>query len=172
MKLITALWLAMWLTPAAGQNSATNTVSRIMTFSYPMEISGTMHLSPTALLPRVKGTVGVVRGSVAIDIDVRVDDIPPSPNFGGGFNTYVVWLVSPDGETQNVGELVLNGSSGTLQTITNWGSFGIFVTVEPNNCVSCPSSYVVLANEVCVHGLGPGRPVTIVCPYPSKCRND
>jgi hypothetical protein len=176
MKLITALCLAMWLTPltpAAGQDSATATVSQIMTFSYPMDVSGTMHLSPTALLPQVKGTVEVDRGSVAIDVDVRVDHIPPSQNSGGDSNTYVVWLISPDGETQNVGELLLNGDSGTLQTITNWGSFGIFVTVEPNNCAICPSRYVVLATEVCVNGLGPGRPVTIVCPKSSNvCRRN
>jgi hypothetical protein len=171
MKLITALWLAMWLTPDASLDSATSKVNQIMTFSYPMDSSGIMYLSPTERLPQTKGTVRVVRGSIAINIDVLVDHMPPAQSLDENFNTYVVWLISPDGEIRNVGELLLNGNSGILHTITNWGAFGILVTAEPDNCGTCPST-VVLASDVCVSRLRPERLATIVCRNVSnRCSN-
>jgi hypothetical protein len=160
MKLITALWLSIWLIPVAGQDSPASKVNQIMTFSYPMDSSETKYLSPTTTLSQIKGMVRIVRGSVAIDIDVLVDHLPPAQNFGKNFNTYVVWLISPDGEILNIGELTRNGDSGILHAITNWGAFGIFVTAEPDNCGTCPST-VVLANDVC--GLQPERLAAIVC---------
>ena len=169
MKLISALWLAMWLTPVAGQDSAIHKVNQVMTFSYPMDSSGIMYLSSTTLPRGTEGRVAVVRGSVAISIDVQVDHIPPAQNLGANSSSYVVWLISPDGEIRNVGELRLNGDTGMLQTTTNWGAFGIFVTAEPDNCVTCPGT-VVLASEVCVSGLSPVRLASIVCPKaPSQC---
>jgi len=167
MKLITALCLAMWLTPAAGKDPAIYKVNQIMTFSYPMDSSGIMYLSPTTPLLQTVGNVRVVRGSVAINIDVLVDHLPPPQNLGENFNSYAVWLISPDGEIAKLGELLLNGDSGILHTTTNWGAFGIFVTAEPDNCGTCPST-VVLANDVC--GLQPERLVTIGCGNaPNSC---
>jgi len=102
-------------------------------------------------------------------MDILVDHLPPAQNLGEHFNTYVVWLISPDGETYKVGELTLNGNSGILHATTNWGAFGIFVTAEPDNCGICPST-VVLANDVCVSGLQPERLAAIVCGNASsKC---
>src|SRR5215831_14663332 len=172
MKLISAVWLALWLTPVAGNDPAISKVNRIMTFSYPMESSGIMYLSPTTPLPHTAGTVRVVRGSIAINIDVLVDHLPPAQNLGENFNAYVVWLISPDGEIRNVGELTLNGDSGILHTTTNWGAFGIFVTAEPDNCETCPGP-VVLANDACVGGVQPERLATIVCGSGSnRCSKD
>jgi hypothetical protein len=86
----------------------------------------------------------------------------PAQNLGHSFSTYVVWLISPDGEILKAGELLRNGDSGILHTITNWGAFGIFITAEPDNCGTCPST-VVLASDVCVSGLRSERWATIVC---------
>jgi len=170
MKLLTAVWLAMSLTAVAGQYSAVPNANQIMTFSYPMDSSGILYLSTTTLLPQTKGTVRVDRGSIAINIDVLVDHLPPAQNLGETFNTYVVWLISPDGELLNVGALTLNGDTGILHTTTNWGAFGIFVTAEPDNCGICPST-VVLTNDPCVSGVWPERLATIACPTGSNiCR--
>jgi hypothetical protein len=172
MKLITAVWLLMWLAPAAGaQYSVVPKVNQIMTFSYPMDSGAIMYLSPMTPLVQTKGTVRVVRGSIAINIDVLVDHLPPAQSLGKDFNTYVVWIISPDGEISNLGELTLNGDSGILHATTNWGAFGIFVTAEPDNCRKCPST-VVLTNDVCVSGLRPERLATIVCGKASNgCSN-
>lgn len=166
MRLVTALWLGMLVIPTAAQDCRNGGVGELMTFSYPMDTGGTMNLRPTALIPEARGNVTLVRKSTMVDIDVRVDDIPPAENLGGGLSTYVVWLVAPDGALRNIGELLMNGNSGILQTTTNWGAFGIIVTAEPNHCVKCPSA-VILANEDCVTGLQRERAVTIVCRNPS-----
>jgi hypothetical protein len=159
----------MWLTPVVAQDSATHKMNQIMTFSYPMDSSGIMYLSSTTLPPGTEGRVAVVRGSVAISIDVQVDHIPPAQNLGAHSGSYVVWLISPDGDIDNVGELTLNGNTGMLQTITNWGAFGVFITAEPDNCVTCPGT-VVLASEGCVSGLlQPVRLASIVCPKAPQC---
>jgi hypothetical protein len=169
MKLIRALWLLMWLTPVVAQNSATHKMNQVMTFSYPMDSSGIMYLSSATLPPGTQGRVAVDRGSVATSIDVEVDHIPPAQNLGANSGSYVVWLISPDGEIRNVGELTLNGDTGMLQTTTNWVTFGIFVTAEPDNCVTCPGT-VVLATEACASGFYPVRLASIVCPsVPSQC---
>src|SRR5262245_46964651 len=103
MKLITAVWLVMWLAPAAvGQYPAIPKVNQVMTFSYPIESGAIMYLPPTTALPETKGTVRLVRGSVAINMDVLVEHLPPAQTLGKDFNTYVVWMISPDGEISNV----------------------------------------------------------------------
>ncbi len=169
MKLITALWLAMWLTPAMGQDSATSKVNQIMTYSYPMESSGIIYLSPTtSQLPGKGATVRVTRGSVGTDVDVLVDHMPPPQSLGDNSTTYVVWLISPDGETLKAGELLRNGDTGILHTTTNWGAFGVFITAEPDSCGECASpNTVVLASDVCGNGLHPERWATISCGNPS-----
>src|SRR5262249_30180061 len=116
-------------------------------------------------------TARLVRGSVAINIDVLVDHLPPAHNLGENVNTYVVWLISPDGDIRNIGALTVNGDSGILHATTTWGAFGIFVTAERDNCAECPGT-VVLANSACVSGLRPERLATITCGNaPNKCIN-
>jgi hypothetical protein len=160
MKLITAFWLAMWLNPVAGHDSPK--VNQVMTFSYPFASSGIIHLLPTIPLPQIEGTVRVVRGSIVANIDVLVDNLPPAQDLGGNLNAYVVWLISPDGDILNLGELRRNGDSGILHTATTWGAFGVFVTAEPDNCETCPGT-IVLVNDPCVGGLHPERLATIAC---------
>src|SRR5262245_25455872 len=96
MKLVTALWLAMWLTPAAAQSTIDRT-NQIMTFSYPMDSGWTMQLWSSALLPQAKGGITVVRGSIATEIDILVNDLRPPESLGADRHAYVVWLIAPDG---------------------------------------------------------------------------
>ena len=55
-----AVWLAMLLSPATGQNSAIPNMNQVMTFSYPMETGAIMYLSRTTLPPETKGAVRAV----------------------------------------------------------------------------------------------------------------
>src|SRR5262245_18869043 len=109
MKLAIALFLSVWLVPAADSDSPTDDVSQIMTFSYPVNFDGIVDLWPTTRMPGAKGKAAIAREAGVIEIDVLLDDILQAPNFGGDFNTYVLWLISPDGRVENAGELVLNG---------------------------------------------------------------
>ena len=166
MKLSTALLLAMWLSPATSQDfksvsEAVDHVFQVTTFSYP-GFNGDVKLWSTRRMPKAKGRVWITRESAITIIYARVDDLPPAPSFAGVLNTYVLWLISPEGKLENAGEFVLQGDGANLQTTTTWPSFGMFVSAEPNCFVEAPSQFVVLVNAPTVHGIwAPGPPAII-----------
>jgi len=67
--------------------------------------------------------------------------------------TYVVWLVSDQDETRNVG--MISSSSGTFsnklkasfETVTSYKPAKIFITAEDDATITYPSTQVVLATE-------------------------
>src|SRR5215475_9361274 len=166
MKLSTALLLVMWLSPAVSQDNpsvsqAVDHVFQVTTFSFP-GFRGFVKLWSTRRMPRAKGTVGIARESATTVIHARVDDLPPAQSFDAALNTYVLWLISPDGRLENAGEFVLHGDSSELQTSTTLASFGMFVSAEPDCLVEAPSQFVVLVNAVRVNGIwAPGPPAVI-----------
>jgi len=63
--------------------------------------------------------------------------------------TYVLWAITPDGRTANLGEIVLNPSDeGKLHVTTDFPAFGLMVTAEPYFSVAQPSDVVVMENKV------------------------
>jgi len=58
--------------------------------------------------------------------------------------TYVLWAISPEGNPNNLGELILDASKGKLQVTTNLQTFAMIVTAEPYFAVSFPSEVVVI----------------------------
>jgi hypothetical protein len=132
-----------------------------MTFSYP-GFNGSVKFRPTARVPNGKGKVNVVRECETTIIVARLNHIPSPKSFGAAFNTFVLWLISPEGNLETAGEFVLHGDKGELETRTNLGSFGMFVSVEPNRHVKAPSEFVIFVNAASVDGiLEPGRPAII-----------
>jgi hypothetical protein len=65
----------------------------------------------TVLLPHAKGTAIVEshRGSVAIDAKFEHLDAPT--RFGREYLTYVLWAISPEGRTRNLGEVLVDSSN-------------------------------------------------------------
>jgi len=105
-----------------------------------------LKLVPTDRIPAASGSVRVSGDAV----DVRLDGMKPALLFGGDYNTYILWVVSPDGETRNEGEFVIEGDRSRVLISTTLRTFGILVTAEPHYRVTAPSRFVVLQNEV--HG--------------------
>jgi hypothetical protein len=166
MKLSTALLLAMWLSPAAGQDytsvsQGVDHVFQVTTFSYP-GFKGYVKLWSTPRMRKAKGKVWIARESATTTIDARVDDLPPAPSFDAALNTYVLWLISPEGKLENAGEFVLHGDGSELQTTTTLASFGMFVSAEPNCLVEAPSQFVVLVNAPTVNGIWAPGPSAII----------
>ena len=60
----------------------------------------------------------------------------------------MLWAVTPEGRTSNLGEILLNGSSAKLNVTTELQVFGLAVTAEPYFAVSMPSNLVVMENVV------------------------
>src|SRR5262245_64704937 len=108
MKVSTVLLLTMWLSPAVSQDyisisRAVDHVFQVTTFSYP-GFKGHVNLWSTPRLPKAKGKVWVARESATTSIDARVDDLPPAQSLDASLNTYVLWLISPEGKLENAGE--------------------------------------------------------------------
>jgi len=102
----------------------------------------------TANTPGAHGTAKVEgkKGYIAIDAEFR--DLPDATQFGAEYLTYVLWAVTPDGRTSNLGEILRSGGSGKLDVTTELQVFGLIVTAEPYFAVTRPSDVVVLENEV------------------------
>jgi hypothetical protein len=56
----------------------------------------------------------------------------------------VVWAVSKTCQTDNLGELLLDGDRADMDVATEFDTFGLLVTAEPHFMVHAPSRFVVL----------------------------
>src|SRR5438132_10203748 len=64
--------------------------------------------------------------------------------FSGDINTNVLWIVTPDGQPRNGGEVTLNGDRARMEAAAGAGPVSIFITAEPHYAVDLPSRFVVL----------------------------
>jgi outer membrane protein OmpA-like peptidoglycan-associated protein len=81
-------------------------------------------------------------------IELKVTGIPQPTVLGPEFLTYVLWTVTPDGTTSNLGEIVINkNGQGMLTAKAQSQTFALIVTAEPYYAVRIPSELIVLTNE-------------------------
>jgi outer membrane protein OmpA-like peptidoglycan-associated protein len=104
--------------------------------------------SGTALLPNAHGQAKVESKKGYIEIEVEFDQLQPATRHGAEYLTYVLWAITPEGRTSNLGEILLNGTNGKLNVTTELQVFGLAVTAEPYFAVSMPSNLVVMENVV------------------------
>jgi len=87
-------------------------------------------------------------GSVTIQggqswIDIKWSKLEPALLFGGEVNCWVLWVVTPGGLTENLGELpVREDRGGQARFATPHKSFAAMVTAEPLPLVRKPSDIV------------------------------
>jgi hypothetical protein len=82
------------------------------------------------------------------EIKAEVDGMIPPTEYGRQYLTYVLWAVTPQGRSQNLGEFVLKGARSKIDVTTDLQTFGLIVTAEPYFAVSQPTDRVVLENYV------------------------
>src|SRR5687768_17579845 len=63
----------------------------------------------TELLPQARGEAKVESKQGYIEIEVEFDDLQPATRHGAEYLTYVLWAITPEGRTSNLGEILLNG---------------------------------------------------------------
>lgn len=125
-----------------------------MALSYPEGTTISLKLQGTHRLPKASGEAKVLRKKGSTEIEIELDELKPATFFGGDYNTYVLWTVSPEGHVTNAGEFILQGNRSKLNVTTPLETFGLFVTAEPHFLVSSPSRFVVLENTRPVRDLG------------------
>jgi outer membrane protein OmpA-like peptidoglycan-associated protein len=102
----------------------------------------------TTLLPGAHGEAKVESKQGYIEIEVEFRELQPATAYGPEFLTYVMWAITPEGRTTNLGEVLLNGTNSKLDVTTELQSFGLIVTAEPYFAVTRPSDVVVLENVI------------------------
>lgn len=109
----------------------------------------------TSLAPQSKGTADVNSRLGHMEIRLDVKKLPAPTNFGPEFLTYVLWAITPDGHSANLGEVVLDNDGNFKGNVTTeLQSFGLIVTAEPYFAVRQPSDVVVMQNVVRQDTLG------------------
>lgn len=102
----------------------------------------------TALLPQATGEAKVESKQGYIEIEVEFRNLAPATANGAEYLTYVMWAVTPEGRTSNLGEVLLNGTKSKLNVTTELQVFGLIVTAEPYFAVTKPSDLIALENMV------------------------
>ncbi len=102
----------------------------------------------TPLLPDSHGEAKVESKQGYIEIEVEFRNLQPATAYGPEYLTYVMWAITPEGRTTNLGEVLLNGTNSKLDVTTELQSFGLIVTAEPYFAVTQPSDVVVMENII------------------------
>ena len=110
------------------------------------ESASRIQFRSTDRLPDAAGEARVERRGGMTQIEIRLDSLKPASLFGGDYNTYVLWIVPPQGPAENAGEFQLDGDRSSLRTSTESSAFAMLVTAEPHYLVSTPSPFVILEN--------------------------
>jgi len=154
------LWMAFSAITAAAQDQANpeqtvppSAVVSKSTTAIGYQVGGgstKVDLKGTELMPEAGGQakIEIKAKSGRTSVDVEVKDLKSPSTLGSEFLTYVLWAVTPEGRTGNMGEILLNkNGDGKLSATTPAQTFSLVVTAEPYFAVRLPSEMVVLQSE-------------------------
>ena len=124
-------------------------VSRTITaINYPNRGGSTrIDFRGTDLMPQATGDAKVESKSGRTSIESHFEHLRPARDYGPEFLTYVLWAITPQGRPANLGEVIPNhDGKSSLNTATDFQSFGMIVTAEPYFAVTRPSDMLILKN--------------------------
>ena len=114
----------------------------------------------TTLMPGASGVAEVASksGAMKIEAEFRGLDVPTS--FGTEYLTYVLWAISPEGRSVNLGEVLVNDDHRSkLEVTTDLQAFALIVTAEPYYAVRRPSNVVIAENVIRADTVGTSEAV-------------
>jgi outer membrane protein OmpA-like peptidoglycan-associated protein len=152
LGLVLATFFLVTLTGAqdASQIPAEDVISRsIKAVGYEVGGGGTkITFLGTSAAPNASGEAKVQAKSGGTDVSLKVQNMPEPTTLGPEFLTYVLWSVTPDGSTANLGEIPIDKNMmGRLEVTAQSQTFAMIVTAEPYFAVALPSEEVVLENN-------------------------
>jgi outer membrane protein OmpA-like peptidoglycan-associated protein len=138
--------------PSSPNNEPTYRVTMIprtiLAINYQNRTKTQVGFQGSPLMPLGKGQAEVESKNGRIAVDTEFKDMQPANKFGQEYLTYVLWAITPEGKSNNLGELLLSGDKSKLETTTTLQTFGLIVTAEPYYAVAEPSDVVVLENNI------------------------
>jgi len=124
---------------------SSDVASQVPAFSYVEGPKSKLTFRGTALTPTAEGKVEVEYERGRSQVDAKVKRLP-DPWSLGPYTTYVLWAVTSDGRSTNLGVLATSDGKGDLETSFSSPQFALIVTAEPHVAVTAPSTAVVLIN--------------------------
>jgi len=108
-----------------------------------------INLQGTDLMPGAAGEAQVQSKRGALKIEAEFSGLDRPTSFSHEYLTYVLWAISPEGRSVNIGEvLVGDNHRSKLDVTTDLQAFALIVTAEPYYAVRRPSNLVVLENAI------------------------
>ena len=108
----------------------------------------------SSVVPAAEGNVKVKKDkNKNYLVKVQLKNLAPSSRLQPSKSTYVVWMMSNDNTTKNIGQIVSassllsNALQGSLETVTTLKPVKIFITAEDNANTEFPDSKVVLTTN-------------------------
>jgi outer membrane protein OmpA-like peptidoglycan-associated protein len=151
MLLFVALCFSGTVAAQSQQDVPTSSVitKSVKAIGYQVGGGGTkVDLKGTELMAQANGEAEVEAKAGRTKIEVSIKGLAQPSTLGTEFMTYVLWAVSPEGRTSNLGEILINkDGEGKLSATTQLQTFSLFVTAEPYFSVRQPSEMVILENE-------------------------
>lgn len=108
-----------------------------------------MDFQGTDLMPSARGEAKVESKRGVLGIEAEFSDLDRPTAFGNEYLTYVMWAISPEGRSVNLGEvLVGDNHRSKLDVTTDLQAFALIVTAEPYFAVRRPSNAVIMENVI------------------------
>lgn len=114
----------------------------------------TVKFQNSSVVPGAQGTVKVKQDdNNNYRIAVNIKDLADIERLDPSKETYVVWMETRQGNTENIGQLkssssfISNQKKATLETVSSYEPFRVFVTAEHGINTRYPSNQVVLSTE-------------------------
>lgn len=152
------------LTAYSQQSSPASAVVSKSTTAIGYQVGGgatRIGMNGTSLLPQAAGEAKVQARSGVTNVQVKIAGLSAPSKLGTEFLTYVLWAVSTEGRTINIGEVVVDrNGAGKLATSVQLQTFSLIVTAEPYFSVRQPSELVVVENALLKGTKGKIFPIT------------
>lgn len=123
----------------------------------------TIAFRPTSFGAGTMGQAEISLAGSAARIHALFANLPPAARLDAGYLTYVLWAVTPEGRTSNLGEVARVGTDGQSDAKVGSKVFGLIVTAEPYFAVSQPGDAVVLEADVTADTSSPRRVMEATC---------
>ncbi len=121
-------------------------------FAKSVKVTGVEYLPGKTVKIPFKAQMGAPKADLQADvvfkhgqsrIKLKYNDMKPAILFGGDVTSYVLWAVTYDGRSANLGEVKEMKSSGTEIYYSSLKGFALIVKAEPFYLVSRPSDLVM-----------------------------
>ena len=115
--------------------------------------AGDIPLVASSAVPAASGKVSYEHDRNGnLKLDIKTKHLAAPERLTPAKNSYVVWIRSTDGQTQNAGLLRVNSNlEGSFSTTTPIKAFDISITAEDNPSASQPTGPEILHGSIQTH---------------------